>query len=151
MAAWLEGEAEPPGALAAVPGLEENLRLQDRVAQSLRGVRHTQGALDLETIEPRAVFTDGALADLEEQPKNRARELIEDLMVAANGVSARFLDGRGFPSLRRVLRSPERWDRIVGWRPSTAPASRASRTPRRSTPSWWPPAAPTRCASPTSR
>lgn len=113
VAAWLEGEAEPPGALAAVPGLEENLRLQDRVARSLRGVRHTQGALDLETIEPRARFTDGALADLEEQPKNRARELIEDLMVAANGVSARFLDRRGLPSLRRVLRAPERWDRIV--------------------------------------
>lgn len=113
VAAWLEGEADPPAALAAVPGLEENLRLQDRVAQALRGVRHAQGALDLETIEPRARFTDGVLADLEEQPKNRARELIEDLMVAANGVSARFLDRHRFPSLRRVLRAPERWDRIV--------------------------------------
>lgn len=113
VAAWLEGGAEAPEALAAVPGLEENLRLQDRVAQALRALRHREGALELETIEPRAVFRDGELSGLEEQPKNRARELIEDLMVAANGVSARFLDRKRFPSLRRVLRSPERWARIV--------------------------------------
>lgn len=113
VSAWLEGQAEPPEALAAVPGLEENLRLQDRVAQSLRALRHREGALELETIEPRAVFRDGELSDLELQAKNRARELIEDLMVAANGVSARFLDRKRFPSLRRVLRSPERWARIA--------------------------------------
>ncbi len=113
VAAWLEGQSEPPAELAAIPDLEANLRLQDRVAQALRATRHREGALDLETIEPRAVFRDGELAGLEEQPRNRARELIEDLMVAANGVSARFLDGKRFPSLRRVLRSPERWPRIV--------------------------------------
>ncbi len=113
VSAWLEGESGPPDALAAVPGLEENLRLQDRAAQTLRALRHREGALELETIEPRALFRDGELSGLEEQPKNRARELIEDLMVAANGVSARFLDRKRFPSLRRVLRSPERWARIV--------------------------------------
>ena len=112
--AWLEGEAPAPAALAAIPGLEENLRWQDAAAQQLREVRHQQGALDLETIEARAVFVGDEIAGLEQQQKNRARQLIEDLMIAANAVTARFLDRHGLPSLRRVLRSPERWDRIVG-------------------------------------
>ena len=113
VARWLEGEGEPPPEVTAVPGLADNLRLQDAVSQRLRSVRRAQGALDLETIEARAVFTDGVLADLQEQRRNRARELVEDQMIAANGVSARFLDRHRFPSLRRVLRSPERWGRIV--------------------------------------
>ena len=100
-------------ALAAIPGLEENLRWQDAAAQQLREVRHVQGALDLETIEARAVFVGDEIAGLEQQQKNRARQLIEDLMIAANAVTARFLDRHNLPSLRRVLRSPERWDRIV--------------------------------------
>ena len=112
--AWLEGEAPAPAALAAIPGLAENLRWQDAAAQQLREVRHQQGALDLETIEARAVFVGDEIAGLEQQQKNRARQLIEDLMIAANAVTARFLDRHGLPSLRRVLRSPERWDRIVG-------------------------------------
>jgi exoribonuclease-2 len=114
VSAWLEGDAPPPPPLAAVPGLEENLRWQDAAAQQLRGVRHEQGALDLETIEARAVFDGEQLQRLEQPRKNRARQLIEDLMIAANGVTARFLDAHGLPSLRRVLRSPERWARIVG-------------------------------------
>ena len=114
VSAWLEGEAPAPAALAAIPGLEENLRWQDAAAQRLREVRHQQGALDLETIEARAVFVGDEIAGLEQQQKNRARQLIEDLMIAANAVTARFLDRHGLPSLRRVLRSPERWDRIVG-------------------------------------
>jgi VacB/RNase II family 3'-5' exoribonuclease len=112
VAAWIEG-GSPPAALAAVPGLDENLRVQDRAAQALKSSRHQHGALGLETIEPRAVFVDDVLADLRPDEKNRARELIEELMVAANGVTARFLAARGFPSMRRVLGSPERWDRIV--------------------------------------
>ena len=113
VSAWLEGEAPAPAALAAVAGLEENLRWQDAAAQQLRAVRHQQGALDLETIEARAVFVGDEISGLEQQPKNRARQLIEDLMIAANAVTARFLDRHKLPSLRRVLRSPERWDRIV--------------------------------------
>lgn len=113
VSAWLEGEAPAPAALAAIPGLEENLRWQDAAAQQLREVRHQQGALDLETIEARAVFVGDEIAGLEQQQKNRARQLIEDLMIAANAVTARFLERRGLPSLRRVLRSPERWERIV--------------------------------------
>jgi len=113
VAAWLEGAAPAPPKLAAVPGLDEQLRIQDRAAQALRGVRHAHGALQLETLEVRAVFDDGALADLLPEQKNRAKELIEDFMIAANGVTARYLENMGLPSLRRVLRTPKRWDRIV--------------------------------------
>ncbi|HVR92664.1 MAG TPA: RNB domain-containing ribonuclease [Casimicrobiaceae bacterium] len=113
VAAWLDGTAPAPSKLSAVHGLDEQLRIQDRVAQALKRVRHARGALRLETLEVRAVFDDGALADLLPDEKNRAKELIEDFMIAANGVTARYLDKKGLPSLRRVLRTPERWDRIV--------------------------------------
>jgi exoribonuclease R len=96
-----------------VPGLDEQIRMQDRAAQALRQVRHAHGALRLETLEVRAVFEDGALADLLPDEKNRAKELIEDFMIAANGVTARYLERKGAPSLRRVLRTPKRWDRII--------------------------------------
>jgi exoribonuclease-2 len=67
----------------------------------------------LETLEVRAVFDDGRISDLQPDQKNRAKELIEDFMIAANGVTARFLEQKGLPSVRRVLRVPKRWDRIV--------------------------------------
>ena len=111
--AWLEGRAPAPAALERVRGLDDRLRVQDRVAQALRSLRHEHGALSLRTIEPRAVFDGDRLSDLRVEEGNRARQLIEDFMVAANGVAARFLEGRGFASFRRVLRSPERWERIV--------------------------------------
>jgi len=112
-AAWLEGASPAPAKVAATSGLDDQLRTQDGIAQQLRQVRHERGALSLETIEARPVFADGELADLRAEEKNRAKELIEDVMIAANGVVARFLAARGLPSFRRVLRSPERWDRIV--------------------------------------
>jgi VacB/RNase II family 3'-5' exoribonuclease len=111
--AWLEGAGPAPPKLAATPGLEEQLRVQDRVAQTLRRLRTAQGALRLETLEVRAVFDDGALADLRPDQKNRAKELIEDFMIAANGVTARYLESKGMPSLRRVLPIPKRCERIV--------------------------------------
>jgi exoribonuclease-2 len=111
--AWIEKRAPAPPRLAAVPGLEDNLRLQDRLAQALRCRRHEQGALELQTLEPRPVFEGDEITDLVPDEHNRAKELIEDFMVAANGATARFLEQKGFPSLRRVLRSPERWARIV--------------------------------------
>ena len=113
VAAWLEGTAEAPAALSSVPGLAEQLRVQDQVAQAMKGLRQEHGALNLETIEARATFEGEALTGLRPQSKNRATELIEEFMVAANGVTARFLVKKGFPSLRRVLKSPERWARIV--------------------------------------
>lgn len=113
LAAWIEGGALPPPQLAATPGLQEQIRIQDRTAQALKRVRHAHGALHLETLEARAVFDDGVLSDMVPDERNRAKELIEDFMIAANGVTAKYLDRRSLPSLRRVLRTPKRWDRIV--------------------------------------
>ncbi|HEY2797024.1 MAG TPA: RNB domain-containing ribonuclease [Thermoanaerobaculia bacterium] len=108
----LTGGAWPDKA-ASTPGVTDQLRAQDAIAQALRARRAEQGALDLETIEPKAVFAGDAIVDLRVQEKNRARQLIEDFMIAANGVGARFLAAHGFSSLRRVVRSPERWAKIV--------------------------------------
>ncbi len=113
VAAWLEGNGSMPEAVAAVNGLAENLRLQDRVAQSLKNFRHVHGALSLETIETKPVFDGDQISALEPEEKNRAKEIIEDFMVAANGVTARYLSSKNYPSIRRVVRIPKRWDRIV--------------------------------------
>jgi VacB/RNase II family 3'-5' exoribonuclease len=112
VAAWLDGADKMPDKVGKVKGLDEQLRMQDQIAQVMKSVRYQHGALDLETIEPEAVLRDGQVVDLRPQKKNRALELIEDFMIAANGVSAQFLEKRGLPALRRVVRSPERWDRI---------------------------------------
>jgi exoribonuclease-2 len=113
VAAWLEKGAPPPGRVASMPVLQEQLRTQDRAAQALKSRRHERGALGLQSTEARPVFDGDVLSDLRADDKNRAQELIEEFMVAANGVTAAFLSARGFPSLRRVLRVPDRWDRIV--------------------------------------
>ena len=113
VAGWLEGNGPMPQEIGAVSGLDENLRLQDRVAQKLKALRHLHGALDLETIEARPVFDGDELKDLKADNRNRAKDIIEDFMIAANGVTARYLASKQFPSLRRVVRIPKRWDRIV--------------------------------------
>ena len=113
VAGWLEGRGPMAEAIGAVGGLDDNLRLQDRVARQLKALRHQHGALDLETIEARPVFDGDELKDLEADTRNRAKDIIEDFMIAANGVSARYLASRKLPSLRRVVRVPKRWDRIV--------------------------------------
>jgi len=113
MAAWLDGSGSPPGAIAAVQGLDENLRLQDQTAQRMKKLRHLHGALSLETLEAKPVFEGDQISALEIEERNRAKEIIEDFMVAANGVTARYLSARKFPSIRRVVRTPKRWDRIV--------------------------------------
>ncbi|MGE5709734.1 MAG: RNB domain-containing ribonuclease, partial [Nitrospira sp.] len=113
VAAWLGGTAPAPDRIMAVSGLDQQLRLQDRVAQRLKARRHQCGALSLETIEPRAVFDGDVLTDLRVEEKNRAKELIEDFMIAANRATASYLKDKGVPSFRRILRSPERWQRIV--------------------------------------
>jgi VacB/RNase II family 3'-5' exoribonuclease len=113
VAAWLDGNAPPPAPLAAIPGLDRQLRQQDQVAQALRRLRFDRGALNFETVQARPVFNEGVLTDLRADERNRAKELIEDFMIAANGVVARYLQNKGRSLLRRVLRSPERWPRIV--------------------------------------
>ena len=110
--AWLDGEGEMPPLIGKVKGLEETIRLQDKTADLMRQRRHENGALDLETIEARAVLEDGKVVDMRQEKRNNARMLIEDFMIGANGVTAQFLEKRKLPSLRRVVRSPERWDRI---------------------------------------
>jgi ribonuclease R len=112
VAEWLEG-GRVPEAIAAVNGLAENLRLQDRAAQRMKDFRHVHGALSLETIEAKPVFDGDQIRDLQVEEKNRAKGIIEDFMIAANGVTARYLSSRNLPSIRRVVRAPRRWERIV--------------------------------------
>ena len=100
-------------AVADVNGLAENLLLQDRVAQMMKSLRHAQGALSLETIEAKPVFKGEKISNLLVEETNRAKQIIEDFMIAANGVTVRYLAERGIPSIRRVVRVPRRWDRIV--------------------------------------
>mgnify|MGYP001496006524 FL=1 len=114
VSAWIDGQADLPDAAAAVPGMEAQLRTQDALAQQLRARRHAMGSLDLETFQPRALFEGERVVDIRQQVQNRARQLIEEVMIATNGCTARYLAAQGGASLRRVVRSPERWLRIVG-------------------------------------
>ena len=113
VAAWLDGKGPMPAPIASVPGMEQQLRIQDVQAQRLKKRRHEQGALEFQTLAPRAVIQDGQVVGLEPDARNRAKDLIEEFMVAANGVTARFLKALNAPSMRRVVKTPEHWDRIV--------------------------------------
>jgi exoribonuclease R len=113
VAAWIEGEGDLPEAARAVPGMDEQLRTQDAVAQRMRARRRAAGSLDLETFQPRAVFDGDRVVDIRQQEQNRARQLIEEFMIATNTCTAQFLAQHGGSALRRVVRSPERWLRIV--------------------------------------
>ncbi|MDM7917388.1 MAG: RNB domain-containing ribonuclease [Candidatus Eisenbacteria bacterium] len=129
--AWLAGTAPPPDRLTGLPDLAANLRIQDEVAGRLRESRHEHGALDLETVQTRSIFHGQDIRDLSIEMRNAAKDLIEDFMIAANGATARFLMRKGVPSIRRVVRSPDRWGRIVDlarehgeWLPSEPDAAR---------------------------
>jgi exoribonuclease-2 len=113
LSAWIEGAGALPEAARAVAGLDRQLRTQDDVAQRLRVRRHALGSLELETFQPRAVFDGERVVQIRQQVQNRARQLIEEFMIATNECSARFLAAAGGASLRRVVRSPERWLRIA--------------------------------------
>ncbi len=113
VSAWIEGGGALPAAAAAVPGLDQQLRLQDDAAQRLRARRHAEGALEFETLQPRALYEGERVVDIRQQVQNRARQLIEELMIATNRCTAHFLAKHGGASLRRVVRSPERWQRIA--------------------------------------
>ncbi len=113
VAGWLEGNGPRPQGIGMVRGLDENLRLQDLAAQKLKAMRHLHGALHLETIEARPVFDGDELKDFAAETGDRAKDIIEDFMIAANGVTARYLASRDVPSLRRIVRTPKRWDRII--------------------------------------
>jgi exoribonuclease-2 len=113
VAAWLDETGPIPYEIQNVEGLAENLKLQDQVAQKMKELRYEHGALEFETIEARPVFEKDTLLEMKGEVKNRAKSLIEDFMIASNGVTARYLDEKKSPSLRRVVRTPKRWDRIV--------------------------------------
>src|SRR6202140_2750488 len=109
--AWLEGTAAAPPKVAASSALEAQLRLQDNVAQALRKLRFEHGALNLDTNEALPVVLNDQVVDVLNQGKNRATEVIEDFMIAANGVVARLLEK--VSSLRRIVKTPDHWDGIV--------------------------------------
>ncbi len=110
---WLDHGAATPPAVTAVSGIEAQLRLQATIAGALRQTRVNNGALEIETVEARAVSQDGHVTAIEKTEKNSATDIIEDFMIAANGAVARFLEARKVSCIRRIVRSPERWDRIV--------------------------------------
>jgi VacB/RNase II family 3'-5' exoribonuclease len=113
IARWLDGTGPAPAALGRVPGLDAQLRLQDAIADRLRDRRADEGALDFARSELRPVIEGDGVTELRTETTNRAKSIIENFMVAANGVAVRFLTDRGFASIRRVVKSPERWPRIV--------------------------------------
>jgi VacB/RNase II family 3'-5' exoribonuclease len=113
LADWLSGEAPVPERVSRLLGLKEQLQLQARATAALRARRVEQGALDLETLEANPVVADGQVVDLKLNVDSRSRQLIEDLMVAANGVMARFLAGQRRSAIARVVKVPKRWERIV--------------------------------------
>ena len=111
--AWLEARAPEPPAIARAPKLRDQVRLQDEAAARLRVARKRAGALDFESVEASPVVVNGKVIDLTVAGRNRARDIIEDFMVAANRTVATYLLAHGSASLRRVVREPKRWDRIV--------------------------------------
>ena len=111
LGAWLEGTASAPAKVAASADLQAQIRLQNDVAQKLKNRRFENGALSLQTTELQPLILDDQVVDMQKQEKNHATELIEDFMIAANGVVARMLEK--VSSLRRIVKKPERWDRIV--------------------------------------
>jgi exoribonuclease-2 len=127
--AWLEGTAPASPKVAASADLQSQLKLQNQVAQALKTQRFQHGALNIDTNEVHPILLNNQVVDVAKQEKNPATELIEDFMVAANGVVARLLEK--VSSLRRIVRTPERWDRIVqlaatkGGHLPTEPSSKA--------------------------
>ena len=109
--AWLEGKSAAPPKVAVSSDLQSQLKLQDEAAQRLREQRHQRGALNLQTDEMLPLILNDQVVDVVKQQRNRATDLIEDFMIAANGVVARVLEKTS--SLRRIVRTPKRWDRIV--------------------------------------
>jgi exoribonuclease II len=114
VSAWIDGEGPLPERAAKVLGMDAQLRTQDALAQKLRKRRRAEGSLEFETFQPRAQFDGEKVVDILQQVQNRGRQLIEEVMIATNGCTARYLAKHGGASLRRVVRSPERWLRIVG-------------------------------------
>ena len=110
---WLEGQGPPPPGARERSDLAEQITLQDEAARRLIALRRREGLIDFESLEPRPVVSQGRVVDLQAAVQNRARDIIENFMIAANSALARFLTARGRSAIRRVVREPRRWDRLV--------------------------------------
>jgi exoribonuclease-2 len=141
--AWLEGTGPTPEKVAANVKLAAQLKLQDAAAQRMVDGRFQHGALDLETIETRPVMLAEQAIEIVRLTKNRATSLIEEFMVAANGVIARTFEEAGVASIRRIVRTPKRWERCcppsrIRRLSTTFCSSRSARTPTASRTFRWP-------------
>ena len=113
VSSWIIGNAPAPLGITSVPGMDIQIKNQDQIAQKLRVKRHQAGSLQLEIFQPKAIFEGERIIGIAEQEHNRGRQLIEEFMIATNESTAHFLQKKGIPSLRRIVRSPDRWLRIV--------------------------------------
>ncbi|MDD5658963.1 MAG: RNB domain-containing ribonuclease [Actinomycetota bacterium] len=113
VASWLEGKSPMPSVIGTISGMEENIRLQDKLAQKLKTLRYLNGALDFETIEVRPVFCGDELKNLVPDNRNRAKDIIEEFMICANRIIVQYLSSKHFPTFRRVVRVPKYWDKII--------------------------------------
>ncbi len=111
--AWLDDSSEIPASVTQTDGLETQIRLQYETALRLRDFRKRKGALEFETIEAKPIISGDEITDIEIERRNAARDIIENFMIAANVQTAEFLENRNVPSLRRVVKNPQRWSRIV--------------------------------------
>jgi VacB/RNase II family 3'-5' exoribonuclease len=110
---WLEGTSAAPAKVSASANLQAQLKLQDEAARILLGERQRLGALNFDRVEAEPVISDGQVKGINTRQKNRAGELIENFMVAANEAMAQTLRNAGVCSIQRVVKTPERWPRIV--------------------------------------
>jgi len=130
--AWLDGKSGVPDNVRNVAGMEAQIRLQSEIANRLEEFRKKHGAIDLGIIQATPVVDEhGKVVELAVVEPNSARDLIANFMISANVAMAQFLENKGGPSLRRVVRTPKYWSRIVeiaaelGEKLSVAPDSRA--------------------------
>jgi VacB/RNase II family 3'-5' exoribonuclease len=129
--AWLEGDGPMPAPIAKTPGMEAQLRLQLEASERLRNIRKQHGTLSFGSIEATPVVEKDQIKDLAVRKHNVAEDIIESFMVAANVAMAEFLREKGSVSIRRIVKTPERWDRIQaiaaqsGTKLPDAPDSRA--------------------------
>lgn len=112
ISAWLEGNANNPIPLAVQAELSTQIMTQDRVAQQMRSLRHQHGSLQFVTFEPKAILSEHKIIDIQQQEQNRGRQIIEEFMIATNACSAHYLADHQMASIRRVVRTPEKWNRI---------------------------------------
>lgn len=110
---WLEGTGTEPEEFSKIPGLREQVRLQDEAAKRLKEYRRRNGSLELETPEAEVIMEGKKVKEIVEQRQNAARCLIEEFMVAANKTTTAFLERAGIPMIHRIVRTPKYWDGIV--------------------------------------